>query len=125
MSVELNERRQQLLAGGGKDRAAKQHEAGKMTARERLGKLFDEGSFVETGVFAAGKAEASSVVTGYGTVNDRPVYAYAQPPRPARPSSRCATRPAPTCSRALRPWTPMPASCRRRPRSPASCRRSP
>ena len=78
MSVELNERRQQLLAGGGKDRVAKQHEAGKMTARERLGKLFDEGSFVETGVFAAGKAEASSVVTGYGTVNDRPVYAYAQ-----------------------------------------------
>ena len=54
MSVELNERRQQLLAGGGKDRVAKQHEAGKMTARERLGKLFDEGSFVETGVFAAG-----------------------------------------------------------------------
>ena len=60
MSVELNERRQQLLAGGGKDRVAKQHEAGKMTARERLGTLFDEGSFVETGVFAAGKAEASS-----------------------------------------------------------------
>ncbi len=73
MSVELNERRQQLLGGGGSDRVAKQHEAGKMTARERLTKLFDEGSFVETGVFAA-----SAVVTGYGTVEDRPVYAYAQ-----------------------------------------------
>ena len=40
MSVELNERRQKLLAGGGEERVAKQHEAGKMTARERVAKLY-------------------------------------------------------------------------------------
>lgn len=78
MSVELNERRQKLFAAGGEDRVAKQHEAGKMTARERVAKLFDEGSFVEVGVFTAAKEAASSVITGYGTIEDRPVYAYAQ-----------------------------------------------
>lgn len=78
MSVELNERRQLVLGGGGEDRAAKQHEAGKLTARERVNKLFDEGSFVETGVFTAAKEGASSVITGYGTVEDRPVFVYAQ-----------------------------------------------
>ena len=66
MSVELNERRQKLLAGGGEERVAKQHEAGKMTARERIAKLFDEGSFVEVGVFTAAKESAASVITGYG-----------------------------------------------------------
>ena len=78
MSVELNDRRQLVLGGGGEDRVAKQHEAGKLTARERVNKLFDEGSFVETGVFTAAKEGASSVVTGYGTVEDRPVFVYAQ-----------------------------------------------
>lgn len=97
MSVELNERRQQLLAGGGKDRVAKQHEAGKMTARERLGKLFDEGSFVETGVFAAGKAEASSVVTGYGTVNDRPSTPMRRTLR-SRPAPWARTPPTRSCA---------------------------
>ena len=62
MSVELNERRQLVLGGGGEDRVAKQHEAGKLTARERVNKLFDEGSFVETGVFTAAKEGASSVI---------------------------------------------------------------
>lgn len=78
MSVELNERRQLVLGGGGEDRVAKQHEAGKLTARERVNKLFDEGSFAETGVFTAAKEGASSVITGYGTVEDRPVFVYAQ-----------------------------------------------
>ena len=78
MSVELNERRQKLLAGGGEERVAKQHEAGKMTARERVAKLFDEGSFVEVGVFTAAKESAASVITGYGLVDERPVYVYAQ-----------------------------------------------
>ena len=78
MSVELNERRQKLLAGGGEERVAKQHEAGKMTARERIAKLFDEGSFVEVGVFTAAKESAASVITGYGLVEERPVYVYAQ-----------------------------------------------
>ena len=43
-----------------------------------MNKLFDEGSFVETGVFTAAKEGASSVITGYGTVEDRPVFVYAQ-----------------------------------------------
>ena len=78
MSVELNERRQKLLAGGGQDRVARQHEAGKMTARERVAKLLDEGSFVEVGAFTAAKESASSVITGYGVIDERPVYVYAQ-----------------------------------------------
>ena len=78
MSVELNERRQMLLAGGGQDRVARQHEAGKMTARERVAKLLDEGSFVEVGAFTAAKESASSVITGYGVIDERPVYVYAQ-----------------------------------------------
>ena len=78
MSVELNERRQKLLAGGGEERVAKQHEAGKMTARERVAKLFDEGSFVEVGVFTEAKENASSVITCYGVIDERPVYVYAQ-----------------------------------------------
>jgi acetyl-CoA carboxylase carboxyltransferase component len=78
MSVELNDRRQKLLAGGGQERVAKQHEAGKLTARERVAKLFDEDSFVETGVFTASKETAASVITGYGLIDERPVYVYAQ-----------------------------------------------
>lgn len=78
MSVELNDRRLKVLAGGGEERVAQQHNAGKMTARERVVKLFDEGSFVEAGVFTAAKEGAQSVITGYGTIEDRPVYVYAQ-----------------------------------------------
>ncbi len=84
----LQERRARTLAGGGEKRTADQHKKGKLTARERLEKLLDEGSFVEIGTFAqSGLEDASSldypnagegVVTGYGTVEGRRIYVYAQ-----------------------------------------------
>lgn len=84
----LKERRQQTFAGGGEKRINDQHAKGKLTARERLDKLLDTGSFVELQTFAqTGLEEASSldianpgegVVTGYGTVEGRPIYVYAQ-----------------------------------------------
>ena len=77
MSVDVFERRQRLLAGD-EDRVAKQHDAGKMTARERISKLFDQDSFVEIGALAGTQKDAGTVVTGYGLVEDRPVYVYAQ-----------------------------------------------
>ncbi len=85
---ELRRRRDEVLAGGGPDRIEKQHARGKLTARERLGLLFDPGSFVEIQTFAAHrcrdfgmdaeKAPGEGVVAGYGLVDGRPVYAFAQ-----------------------------------------------
>ncbi len=84
----LEERRNRTLAGGGEERTEAQHGKGKLTARERLDKLLDEGSFVEIGTFAqTGLEDASSldypnpgegVVTGYGTISGRRIYVYAQ-----------------------------------------------
>ena len=81
-------KREQLLQGGGEEKIQKQHAKGKLTARERLALLFDEGSFVEYGLFVEHratefgmdkvKAPGDGVVTGFGTVNGRTVYAYAQ-----------------------------------------------
>ena len=51
---------------------------GKNSARERLKLLFDEGSFVEINAFVTGQTPAEGVVSGYGSVNDRLVYAYSQ-----------------------------------------------
>jgi acetyl-CoA carboxylase carboxyltransferase component len=68
-----------LRQGGGAERIAKQHRAGKLTARERIEKLLDRGStFVEVGLLVAydlydGKAPAAGVVTGVGVVSGRPV----------------------------------------------------
>ena len=74
--------------GGGEALVEKQHKQGKMTARERLTALFDENSFVEMDQlvkhrctnFGQEKKElpADGVVTGYGTIEGRLVYAYAQ-----------------------------------------------
>ncbi|MCK9444238.1 MAG: methylmalonyl-CoA carboxyltransferase [Tissierellaceae bacterium] len=74
--------------GGGEQRIERQHKAGKLTARERINLLFDEGSFVELDKFvehrstnfdmANVKAAADGVVTGYGTVDGRLVFTYAQ-----------------------------------------------
>ncbi len=47
----LNEKKEKIKLGGGSERIQKQHESGKMTARERLDMLFDEGTFVETDAF--------------------------------------------------------------------------
>lgn len=86
--AELKQLEEKVRAGGGPKRVQKQHEAGKLTARERLELLYDPGSFVETDMFvkhratdfgmAEVEAPGEGVVTGYGTVGGRLVYAYAQ-----------------------------------------------
>lgn len=88
MVAELERRRAEAELGGGKDRIEKQHAAGKLTARERLNLLLDEGSFVELDRFKAhrctdfGMADKTipgdGVVTGYGTIDGRTVLAYSQ-----------------------------------------------
>ena len=85
---EVYSRKLKLKQGGGPKRIEKQHAQGKLTARERLNLLFDEGSFREIGLFVKhrctdfGMEEVETpgegVVTGYGTVDGRLVYAYAQ-----------------------------------------------
>lgn len=84
----LSERRKTVEMGGGEKRIKKQHESGKLTARERIEKLLDAGSFIEVDAFvehrciqfdmAETKAPGEGVVTGYGTINDRLVYIFAQ-----------------------------------------------
>ncbi len=74
--------------GGGKDKIEKQHAQGKLTARERLAKFFDEGTFVELDKFKEHRCNyfgmdkkkilGDGVVTGFGKVNGRLVYAFAQ-----------------------------------------------
>lgn len=85
---ELIKRRETSQAGGGKERLDKQHKKGKLSARERIDFLFDKGTFVETyGLvesrsddFNMGKKRipGDGVVTGYGKVDGRLVFAYAQ-----------------------------------------------
>lgn len=78
--MDMSERLQALakektaLLHGDAERVAKQHADGKCTARERVGKLFDAGSFVEMDALRKG----SNVVAGSGTVNGLPVYCFAQ-----------------------------------------------
>src|ERR1700677_580199 len=74
--------------GGGAERTDKQHQAGKLTARERLAGLLDEGSFGEMDKFVThraadfGMAEkkilGDGVVTGYGKIDGRQVFVFAQ-----------------------------------------------
>ena len=85
---DLRKRKEALELGGGQKRIDDQHAKGKLTARERIALLFDEGSFVEMDTFvhhrsnnfdmAETKAPGDGVVTGYGTVDGRLVYAFAQ-----------------------------------------------
>src|SRR6186997_3339777 len=82
------ERRAEL--GGGEDRLKKQHDAGKMTARERIEFLFDPGTFLETDKLVTHRCRdfgmddpdlqipGDGVVTGSGRIDGRPVYAFAQ-----------------------------------------------
>jgi methylmalonyl-CoA carboxyltransferase large subunit len=84
----LKAERARLEAGGGAEAAKKQHESGKSTARERLDRLFDPGSFEEKGLFAqhrcvdfgmSGKdLPADGVVAGSGRVEGRTVFAASQ-----------------------------------------------
>lgn len=66
------------LLGGDEKRLKAQRDAGKSTARERVEKLVDAGSFVELFALVSEGEEAAGVVTGYATVQDRPVYLFAQ-----------------------------------------------
>ena len=78
---DLHERRERARLGGGEERIARQHEQEKLTARERLALLIDEGTFTELGIHGRphfsqrameGKeAPADGVVTGYGRVDGR------------------------------------------------------
>ena len=85
---EMLKKKEHIMQGGGEKSIEKQHAKGKLTARERLNLLFDESSFVELDLFVKhrctnfGQEEkelpGEGVVTGYGTVNGRLVYAFAQ-----------------------------------------------
>jgi propionyl-CoA carboxylase beta chain len=82
---ELRQMRAKAQQGGGQDRIDRQHAKGKLTARERLAILLDEGSFTELEAFTVPQndpngnpAMGDGVVTGYGTVDGRTVYVYAQ-----------------------------------------------
>ncbi len=84
----LREKRLEALAGGGEDRIVKQHRKGKLTARERIELLLDEGSFQEIGMFvehrtvdfdmAQQQYPGDGVVTGYGNIERRLIYVFAQ-----------------------------------------------
>lgn len=85
---DLQDRRREVELGGGDERIDKQHEKGKLTARERIDLLVDKGTFVELNPFMAHrcsdfglddvKGPGDGVVTGYGKVNGRPIYLFSQ-----------------------------------------------
>lgn len=84
----LQQQKEALYKGGGEKRIAKQHEKGKLTARERIDQFLDEDSFVEINTFVKHRQTqlgmdkreipGEGVVTGYGTVDGRLVYVFAQ-----------------------------------------------
>lgn len=85
---ELEDRRAAARLGGGQRRVDAQHGKGKLTARERLEVLLDEGSFEEFDMFVTHKCQdfgmdaehipGDGVITGWGTINGRMVYVYSQ-----------------------------------------------
>lgn len=85
---ELDELREKLKLGGGVERVLEQKRKGKLTARERLEKLLDPGSFIEIGEFithrckdfgmASKVALGDGVIVGYGTIGGRGVLVYSQ-----------------------------------------------
>jgi propionyl-CoA carboxylase beta chain len=85
---ELRRRNTAAEAGGGEERRGRQHAEGKLSARERVGLLFDEGSFEEIDKLVEHRSQdfglaeqripSDGVVTGYGRINGRPAYAFAQ-----------------------------------------------
>ncbi|GKX29272.1 methylmalonyl-CoA carboxyltransferase [Vallitalea longa] len=89
MSIqEMYKRKNKLLEGGGRTKIEKQHNSGKMTARERIDMLLDANSFVEIGAYMKHRSTdfgldeveipGDGVVTGYGTIDSSLVYVYAQ-----------------------------------------------
>jgi propionyl-CoA carboxylase beta chain len=85
---ELKEKQELAKLGGGEKRIESQHGKGKLTARERIALLMDEGSFEEIGMFVTHRSVefgldrqkflGDGVITGYGTINGRTVYVFAQ-----------------------------------------------
>ena len=79
LSAQVRELEERVRAGGGPERAAKQHKQGKLTARERVAKLCDPGTrFLEIGLLVAydqyeGEAPSAGVITGVGMVHGREV----------------------------------------------------
>ena len=86
--AELEQRRHVARLGGGVNRVAAQHSKGKLTARERVDLLLDEGSFEEFDMFVAHRCTdfgmetqqpaGDGVITGWGTINGRMVYIFSQ-----------------------------------------------
>ena len=84
----LQKLREEAMLGGGTDRIAAQHAKGKLTARERIELLFDPGSFEELGQMVTHRSTlfgldsqtylGDGVVTGYGKIHGRTIYAFAQ-----------------------------------------------
>lgn len=87
-NLDLLERRDASKLGGGEARIEKQHSQGKLTARERITLLLDEGSFNEIGQFVEHRATSfgldknkipgDGVVTGYGRIHGRLIYVFSQ-----------------------------------------------
>lgn len=87
---QLETRREKIQLGGGKEQISKLETAGKLTARERVSRLLDQNSFVESGAFVTHRSTsfnmstqetpADGVVTGYGTMGGVLVYVYSQDP---------------------------------------------
>jgi len=83
---ELDQRRAALQAGGGADKIDRQHQLGKLSARERLALLFDHDSFVEFGLWVRHRCReldgrelpGDGVVTGKGEIAGRPAFAFSQ-----------------------------------------------
>ena len=85
---ELDRRRESAQKGGGAERIQKQHESGKLTARERLARVFDPATFLEMDMFVEHRCTAfdmarstppgDGVVTGLGQIHGRPALAFAQ-----------------------------------------------
>ncbi len=83
LAEDLHERRARARLGGGEERIARQHDADKLTARERIALLIDDGTFTELGIHAqphfsqrameGRDAPADGVITGYGRVDGRMV----------------------------------------------------
>lgn len=88
LNQQLIEKREQAKVGGGQARIDKQHKGGKLTARERLELLMDEGTFQEMGMFIEHRATSfgldkskipgDGVITGYGKIHGRLVYVFSQ-----------------------------------------------
>ena len=87
-STELSRKNEEALLGGGEKRIEQQHARGKLTARERVMLLLDEGSFEELGKFVMHRCKdfgldkehylGDGVITGYGTIGGRLVYVFSQ-----------------------------------------------